>query len=430
MNIQPLIDSVIRLYIPFKTVNKISFRSGISKNNIWHIDNTIHTGFYLKYIDRIFNKDELYGDCVIYKTEFSDKSFTLNEKKLSVTSARIFSFETDVAFLELSIPLQTENPDELADISSKLRLSNIYHLTASNGSTICINDISSEILNKLGKVIIFNHLPPNSDTRPELFISVVLREKIENLDMHAYRLAHGLDSRYNNTSPPDKFFSNFDYIKWAITKRGVCNIGILTENEENRKFILEDWLKYSDTRYSIWYILVLHQKYALYQYMNDVANKNTLGNLREFQKKIMLFNTKYRFSIISEESSYQHLYEKTCEEKGLENEFNDIDDEIARISEYHESKAEKNNTVAMTILSILCLISAIRDCYQLLSVNNIFGKLSSAFSALSSESQFLFCAFIIIILIALVLVIPKESIKHILTKICRETRRLITKIIN
>jgi len=140
----------------------------------------------------------------------------------------------------------------------------------------------------------------NSNERLEFLgdsvLSVVVSKYLfENLDMHAYRLAHGLDSRYNNTSPPDKFFSNFDYIKWAITKRGVCNIGILTENEENRKFILEDWLKYSDTRYSIWYILVLHQKYALYQYMNDVANKNTLGNLREFQKKPSLFLRKRRF---------------------------------------------------------------------------------------------------------------------------------------
>lgn len=410
-------NTAIHLYIPFKTHRTTSFRIKLSSDKFWCFENSLSTGFFLGYIDRIFNKDGIYSDCLIMKNESFDFKFKLSDTMLCIEKLRIFSFDTSVAFLELSIPVQSDNLEKTADIVSQLRLSNQKSIVLPNGMITEINYTVENILNKFGKITVFEHLGSSSETRPELFVSTVLDKEPDNVLLHSYRIANGLDSRYHGEFTDGEFYSNFSYIKWCVTDRGVCNIGIKTENKENCDFISNNWHSYTETRYIVWYILVLHQKYSMYQYMNDIADRSAFGNLREFQRKIMLFNTKYRFSIISEESSHQKLYEIMSKVKCLDDEFNDIDDEIIRISEYYESKNDKNNTKAMTIISILCAASAIKDFYGIISGENIFMGLSSSFNSLSAEGQMLFVIFITAIFSAMIILIPKTAIIQCLKRI-------------
>ncbi len=404
-------NSVIRLYIPFKTHHTLGFRIRLASDNDWKLESSLSTGFYLGYIDRIFNKKGVYSDCLIMKNESFNLGFKLSDTMVFIKKLRIFSFDTSVSFLELSIPLVSSNLDITSDIVSQLRLSNHKNVILQRKNTTTdVNTIASNILRKFGKITMFEHLGASSETRPELFVSVILDNEPENISLHSYRIANGLDSRYKGEYSDCEFYSNFSYIKWCVTGRGVCNVGIKTDNQENCDFISNNWHSYTETRYIIWYILVLHQKYSMYQYMNDIANRSSFGNLRDFQRKIMLFNTKYRFSIISEETSHQKLYEIISKVKCLDNEFDDIDDEIIRISEYYESKSDKNNTKAMTIISILCAASAIKDFYRIVSGENIFVGLSSSFNSLSSEGQMLFVIFILAIVIAMLILIPKTAI--------------------
>jgi len=410
-------NTIIHLYIPFKSHHTTNFRIKLASDKSWCLENCLSTGFFLGYIDRIFNKNGIYSDCYVTKNESFKLEFKLFDNCLRIEKLRIFSFDTSVAFLELSIILTSETLDKTSDIVSRLRLSNQKNIILPDGTATDINCISENILTQYGRVTIFEHLGRSSETRPELFVSTVLEKEPDNILLHSYRIAKGLDSRYSGEFTDGEFYSNFSYIKWCVTDRGVCNVGIKTENKENCDFISNNWHLYTETRYIIWYILVLHQKYSMYQYMNDIANKSAFGNLREFQRKIMLFNTKYRFSIISEESSHQKLYEIMSHVKCLDDEFNDIDDEIIRISEYYESKNDKNNTKAMTIISILCAASAIKDFYGIISGENIFMGLSSSFNSLSVEGQMLFVIFITAIFAALIILIPKTSIMHWLKRI-------------
>ncbi len=414
------VNSVIHLYIPFKIHHTSAFRIKLAASDKWSIDHSLCTGFYLRYIDRIFNQGGIYTDCLVMKTTFDKCALKAHAIPFELGCARIFSFDTSVAFLELNVYHSCDSLDNVANLTSVLRLSNQQSITTSDGNMTSINEIAAEILRPFGKATMFEHLGMGGETRPELLVSVVTDAMPDNADMHAYRIASGLDTRYNETPADSRFYSNFSYIKWAITERGVCNIGALTDNNENSDFIANNWLSFTDTRYVIWYILVLHQKYSMYQYMNDIANKSTLGNLREFQKKIMVFNTKYRFSIVSEEASYQKLYEIMCDVKGLEREFKDIDEEIERISEYHESKANKNTTRAMTIISILCAVSAIKDFYEIIAGGSIRERLASSWLELSLVAQVFFAVFLTLIAAALIIVIPKTSFKQSLKRLGRK----------
>lgn len=413
------IESVIRLYIPFRTKNLFNFRKKLFYSEKWEYEKNTDSSFYLKYINRIFNKDGIESDCLIMKNEINF-TFLCCDTELMIKEARIFSFNTSVAFLELELPFSCKSFEELEKMVSVLKLSNHKLLKTDKEKLFSLNEKALEILSPLSIENIFSHLPSDAETRPELFVSVILDDFSDNLELHAYRIADGLDERYNGEADKGEFYSNFPHIKWAITSKGICNIGIKTADEANREFIEKSWFNYTKTRYLIWYMLILNQKYTLYQYMNDIAENCTFGSLRDFRKKIMEFNTKYRFSIISEESSYQKLYEIAVEMKGLQREFDDIDEEIERISDFHESGTDKNTTRAMTIISILCAISAIKDFYGILTGNSLFSNISHSFNILSPGSKILFSCFLILMAVALIIVIPKNGILNFFGKIARK----------
>lgn len=415
MNQPSCIKSAIRMYIPFKTIKTHSFRKKLSKDKSWESNPFLNTKFYLRYIDRIFNKDSIYSDCFVCEKKLEGMNFLYEGYPYSISRARIFSFDTNVAFLELTVLLENCDYDTIEDINHLLRQSDEKELVSDSENKISVNEISSMLLRGYGKIAIFDHIGESGFTRPEIFTTVVTTDTATAPD-HAYKLANGLSSSYRGENTDCQFYSNFSHIQWAVTKRGVCNIGIITNNERNDCFINENWIKYTDTRYIIWYILSLHQKYALFQYLNDIAHKDALDHLGDFQRKIMILNTKYRFSLVSEETSYQKMYELICRVKNLDNEFEDADEEVRRIFEYNEAKSDKNNTIAMTMISILCAFSAVKDLFDLLS-SNTDASIFEIIMLMPKSNLILLAVFTLMILSAFAVLLPRHKLQAFCTRI-------------
>lgn len=404
------VHASIRLFLPFKTQKTLKFRKKLFKNPLWLCDDT-ESCFYLKYIDRIFNKNGIYSDCLIMKKDIENVKGTVGGCSVCLSSARIFSFDTSTAFLELKFLTDCASLNEVADISAKLRRTNKELFNLNDEAGIKLNDLADEILAPFGGYSLFDHLARPAETRAELFVSVVSDEALPICDADAmvYNISAGFNGSYNEAPKPSAIYSNFSHIRWSVTDKGVCAAGIKTENEKDNGFISSAFPCHADKRYIVWFIIALHLKYALYGYMNEIAEGSSSGDLSEFRKKIMELNTKYRFSIISEETSYQELYEKMCSARNLEQEFNDIDGEIERISEFYETEGQKNNTLAMTGLSILCGFSLIIDIY------NLF--FSESFSPLLTLAGFGGLA-----LVMLYIIFPKK-------RICTDLRNKILRII-
>ena len=142
----------------------------------------------------------------------------------------------------------------------------------------------------------------------------------------------------------------------------------------------------------------------------------------------MDFNTKYRFTIISEEISHQRLYELMSEEKKLEIEFYDIDEKVARVAEHNDAINDKNTSRAMAIVSALCAISAIKDFYEILSSNATGEKFITAFENFSSLSKILSSIFIILIIIALAIIFPKRQIVRFFVHVKRKLIKMLIKL--
>lgn len=404
-------QSEIRVFIPFRAEKTLSLRSSLLKDEAWNHEEKLDASFYLRYIDKIFDKSGILSDCFIASNTTLSFDFELEkERKITLNYLRIFSFDTDVGFLELRLRYDFEALDEVADICAKLRLCNdpVY----ANEKETTLNEIARGLLLPFGKVRIFDHISDDGLTRGELFVSLILDGEIQNLDNSIYKIASGLSSGYFGDTQDAEFYSNFSHIRWAITDRGVCNTATLSGNEKNDEFITSGWFSNTNQRYIVWYILVLHQKYFLYQCMNDIAEKSSSGTLKKFQKDIMNFNTKYRFGKISEESSHQTLYETMCRVKELDDSFKDIDEKVNRIEQHRELTSDKNTSKAMTIISILCVLSAFKDLFELISQNHTEYNFAAFLTELSLNEAILCVVFVVASLIALFIMLPKASLAN------------------
>ena len=136
--------------------------------------------------------------------------------------------------------------------------------------------------------------------------------------------------------------------------------------------------------------------------------------LRDFQRKIVSFNTGYRFEIISEDDTYQVPYLMARNAKHVESVFSDIDEEIERINDYHNTSADKNNVVAMTIVSLVCAISTFVDIYELSAKGNSLGEILSALSGIQLA---LLGVVAISILAAVAFLLVKPLVKRALPKV-------------
>ena len=416
------IKAAIKIYLPFKTHNTYSFRKKLYKDNSWDKNPCLDTRFYLKYIDRIFNKESVYSDCFVTEKHLDSLDFIYEDVPFSMSRARIFSFDTSVAFLEMTVTKETDDFSVLEDITHLLRQGDEKCLKKTDGTLASVNMVSEELLSYFGRITLFDHICRNAATRPELFVTVVTDSHLDT-DIHSYRLSNGLNSHYKGDCVDCEFYSNYNYIRWAVTKRGVCNIALVTDDENNNKFVLDSWISNTDSRYIIWYILALHQKYALFQYLNDIAEKNSSRHLGDFQKKIMILNTKYRFSLVSEETSYQKVYEIICRVKNLNYEFEDADEEVERIFEYNEAKSNKNNVIAMTMISILCAFSAVKDLIDMMKDNKT-SSLYDTIVSLPEDKLILFIIFVSILIISFAILLPRHKIASLYNKIKKKILKM------
>ncbi len=406
--------SIIRVFIPFRAKKSIMLRTALLKEDAWTVADKLDSSFYLRYIDKIFDSS-IYSDCFVLQSTLSLEIELDENIKLDANYARVFSFDTDVSFMELQFPYDFNTLDDVANISSMLRITN--RPLKCNGEKTTLNGIAEKLIAPFDKISFFDHLGDNGLTRSELFASVILGSAEENLDASVYKIASGLNSAYTGETDGGEFYSNFPHIRWAVSDRGICNVAMLKGNAKDDDFIKTEWFRNTNQRYIVWYILILHQKYFLYQCMNDIAKKSSSDTLKHFRESIMSFNTKYRFSKISEESSHQTLYEITSRVKELDDLFKDIDEKVNRIEQHRELKSDKNTSHAMTIISILCALSAFKDLYELISQNHSEASFSSFISNLSTSEAAVCVLFILASLIALFIMLPKEPVVGIFRKI-------------
>lgn len=442
------VHGAIHLYVPIHTKNYRGFRTKLLRKSDWtrakigaNASDALDARFYMRYIKQIFGagqngaENPLGVNCLVLQNDTVNYPLSVwegeVEHKLTIESARLFSFDTSIAILDLRASVSAAELKSIANVCAALRVTNApltYNVSLGSAAadeitpaTITVNDIATALLSGVRGYTLFDHIGSGAETRADVFSAIIADENIADKDLNLYRIAAGIDARGETNMPTDALFTPFPHLRWAVTGKGACSLGLLTGDERNRDFIQNRWISIAEKRHALWYVLVLHQKYAMYRYLNDIADKSSLGALKEAQKNIVFFNTRYRFEVVSEDTTYQTLYTMARSAKLVESVFSDIDEEIERINDYNNTVSDKNNVIAMTIVSLVCAISTFIDIFQF-SVEG--ASITEFVKSLSLPQIFLFAVVALAIFISVAFLVIKPLVKWLGAK----TRKLFSHV--
>ena len=161
---------------------------------------------------------------------------------------------------------------------------------------------------------------------------------------------------------------------WGITSEAAVCLACPGKGRE--KFIKSVFYKNFNTQYLFTYVLLLHQKYALYTFLSKLGNStdNDLETLEKYQHELYEFETDFVFSYITEVPQYQHLYTRIYEAFHIDRIFEDVNEPIKALSEVRRNDTEKSqkkrdgriNTL-LVVISVFSVLSTLSDCHDYIS---------------------------------------------------------------
>lgn len=158
-----------------------------------------------------------------------------------------------------------------------------------------------------------------------------------------------------------------DYV-WSVTGE---NLGCLIT--ERSKHFFRSFYQHFQEEYMLIYVLLLHRKYDLYKIITDfgIGEQNDLQTLKDYQKRLNLYQTDYAYERITEVPQYHYLYKKIETKMELSELFADVMEPVSQLSSMQMEKAEAEHAKregrlerALALLSILTIFSALIDCWS------------------------------------------------------------------
>lgn len=381
----------IRANIPF-----VIHRNTLKENHEW---NTIDMrgDFLLKHINDTFehNVNAFAKPCnkellVPIKAENQTPSRTC---RIRISEAQIYCFETGIGICTLHIPFGGgTDAEDIADECSLLYRSveDSDCCVLDSDSATHLSCIAESLLLTLFQdtacYTLFGTVGENDRKRINMFSCVQFGHdpaaKPQTYHQYSYQLANAYDNRdkHFNVSEKDLYFQH-SYICWSFSTRGCAAISHLTGVKENDDFLNNRWFISAQTNYFYLYIMALHQKFATYNYLSIIANDKEMERLEVNQKALLDFNSKYIFSIVSDEQFIQDVHLRFKVATNVDDAYVELLDQLKKMFDYTQFKAaesaEKKNqrlNLISLLISVVCSVSVILDTISLfVSSNAAFG---------------------------------------------------------
>lgn len=399
-------NAFFRANIPFTTTTDFDFQKNIRKEG-WN-QTDIQGSWLLKHINTSFGKN-----VVCHQKQISNIFFNIPEcheypsaceYKFAIDEVYAFCFDTGVGIISMNITCTSPiDENSLANVCSVLRCS-AEHKDSRQGKAIVIDGkdtylscvAQTELETLLGDgFTLFDQFNDNSLKRVDMFSVALCDVPTEDDSLHTYdklcyRLANALDTRDKKLIlGEENFYRHFEYTRWSFSQRGCAVVSNLTEIPSTDGFLQNRWLFSVKSNYFYIYLMVLHQKYAIYNYLNTVAADAQNTNIHFNQESLIDFNSKYVFAIVSDEPLIQTTYMKMKAVNNVDAVYADLLDELKRMFEYSQLKSNelneiKNNRLNILSLSIsaLCSISIIFETINLFTTRGYtwgFGSKASMF---------------------------------------------------
>lgn len=138
----------------------------------------------------------------------------------------------------------------------------------------------------------------------------------------------------------------------------------------NKEFVKTTFIRNFHSQYLYMYVLLLHQKFMLYQLMNCIGTTSEENKLKTYRKQLYEFEMNFSFSRITEVVQYQELYDKMSQVFALQMMYNDIREPMDALAEMEKTQREEQQKEAdektnqgLILLSLLAVFSALIDSF-------------------------------------------------------------------
>ena len=160
---------------------------------------------------------------------------------------------------------------------------------------------------------------------------------------------------------------------WGVSSTASVCLGLLDRDKNG--FLKESFLSNFNTYYFTMFVLLLHRRYVMYRFLTDISSKESgLTELENYKSRLADFENKFIFEQITDVPQYQQLYEKVEKAFSLKALYEDVLEPIQMLTDQKERDEERKEKIkenrinsAITMLSLLAIISAITDSHGFIS---------------------------------------------------------------
>ena len=361
-----------------------------------------------------WNRFEMYGDFLLkhINSSFANNVVCLSKKcdkklvvpikypahnqvsrmcDIVIEEVQVYCFDTGIGICTLQIPYDNgADEDDVTDVCSKLyrSVSGSDCCVDENGANTYLSVIAQEMLDSIFNGVVSYKLFGTSNQtafqRINMFSGVLL-ENTDDLikadpshnDKYCFQLANAYDNRDKNLSVNgcDLYYQH-NYTRWSFSTRGCAVVANITGVEQNDEFLKSRWFVSIQSNYFYLYLMALHQKFATYNYLNIIAEDPNMNQFEINQKALLDFNSKYIFSIVSDEQFIQDVFLRFKSATNVDNAYIELQDQLKKMFDYarfksNESLEQKNQSMNLisVIISVVCSISVIFDTANLFVSN-------------------------------------------------------------
>lgn len=306
-----------------------------------------------------------------------------------IRDVQLFLFTTTVGIIAFRITLEETDPFRISDAQYYLKKVSRQPLElGSQDNKNNMLNISRKLMDGFADVCsceFFYYSCPGEERSNLLsFIPAEPKEDFSK-EMFFLRRCYGEGYRYvkDVRQEEEELLSTSDDVHWGISpEAAVC---IACPDASGRDdFIKGTLFKNFNSQYLLMYVLLLHQKYALYLFQTKMStsDRSDLAKLEEYRNNLYEFEADFVYSCITEVPQYQLLYEKMTTAFALRKMFEDVHEPLTSLGEVRrqaeeqeQEKRDRSLEKALIMITMLSVFSAWVDSYDFFGefLRDIFG---------------------------------------------------------
>ncbi len=298
---------------------------------------------------------------------------------ISVSEVSVYCFDTGIGICTLHIPYDSAvDADDLANVCSTLYVS-VDHgehkggiPIEREGKPIYMSNVADEFLTDLlgDDYSLYSMFNEVSLRRINMFTAALCDKPETEGDKTPYtQLCYLLSNAYDTRDKSPSYIGQNileqqPYIRWGFSKRGCAAVSNLTGQAANDSHLQNRWFESVKSNYFYLYLMVFHEKIAIYNYLNNAAEDPHMNMISLNQEALLNFNSKYVFTIVSDEPFIQSVYTKFKQVTDADDLYAELLDQLKHMFEYAQFRANQDTenanrrlNLTSVVISAICLVS-------------------------------------------------------------------------